>query len=472
MTSILGGNTNKYYQSIWKICDNVYNQVFDDIIPLSRETCIELATLMLMCKLGFKQQVPSPRSSYEEMLKMDVSLPKAMQWVNQLVREVYSQLEKGRNENGNNGEEQVRDLWQDVLNVSRGKRSGSSQRSAGGGQLTFEDMLSGEYGAERGAPNQNRADAAPERENSILAGGHNAIGQPLSADRQPSAGTGNAAFARDVTAVGAGHKGLATPILHEARERIATADENYGGSKTKYKNNIAAIKALKVLEQNSQSATVEDVSVLKKYTGWGGIPEVFDERREDWKQEREALLVLLSPDEYKQARRTTLNAHYTPSFIIREMWNALHAMGVNRGNLLDPSAGNGRFYSERPFAWNGKEYAVELDSISGRITQKIHPQTDVHINESYFHEYDKIGEKLEDATIKLFYEFRQSLNPWSAIKRVVFAPVALIRSTNTDNKLLTSKAFSAFITVVWWAVCFVIGLFSEEIKAFIVNVFA
>jgi hypothetical protein len=56
--------------------------------------------------------------------------------------------------------------------------------------------------------------------------------------------------------------------------------------------------------------------VLVKYSGWGGIPQVFLPNG-DWQREHEALVSLLSEEEFRLARASTLNAHYTSPAVIQ-----------------------------------------------------------------------------------------------------------------------------------------------------------
>ena len=52
---------------------------------------------------------------------------------------------------------------------------------------------------------------------------------------------------------------------------ITDPDLGAGGPKTKYQNNVAAIRLLKVLEEQGRSATPEEQEVLSRYVGWGGV---------------------------------------------------------------------------------------------------------------------------------------------------------------------------------------------------------
>ena len=47
-------------------------------------------------------------------------------------------------------------------------------------------------------------------------------------------------------------------------------------------DNIKAIKLLKQIESENRFATPEEQEILAKYSGWGGLPKVFDTRAGDW----------------------------------------------------------------------------------------------------------------------------------------------------------------------------------------------
>src|SRR5699024_3070672 len=140
------------------------------------------------------------------------------------------------------------------------------------------------------------------------------------------------------------------------------------GAKTRFEDNVKAIELLKKLEIENRNATKEEQNVLARYVGWGGIADAFDERKENWKSERERLKLLLSDEEYKSASHSTLSSFYTPNVAIDGIYKALKQFGFEKGNILEPSCGIGNFFGRLPneFA-NSKLYGIELDSISGRI---------------------------------------------------------------------------------------------------------
>lgn len=85
-------------------------------------------------------------------------------------------------------------------------------------------------------------------------------------------------------------------------------------------------------------------------------------------------------EEYAAARASTLNAHYTSPTVIRAIYEALDGMGFEKGNILEPSMGVGNFFGMLPDSMLGSRlYGVELDSITGRIAQKLYPQAEIKV---------------------------------------------------------------------------------------------
>ena len=73
------------------------------------------------------------------------------------------------------------------------------------------------------------------------------------------------------------------------------------GAKSRFDDNVKAIELLKQLELEDRNATKEEQDILSRYVGWGGISDAFDERKDNWKKERNQLKELLSEKEYKDA---------------------------------------------------------------------------------------------------------------------------------------------------------------------------
>ena len=153
-----------------------------------------------------------------------------------------------------------------------------------------------------------------------------------------------------------------------------------GGAKQKYAQNIEAIKTLFRLEEEHRGASAEEQEVLAQYVGWGGLADAFDPNKDNWAKEYTELKGLLSEDEYAAARSSVLNAHYTSPTVIHAIYDAVEQMGFKSGNILEPSMGVGNFFGMLPDEMAGSRlYGVELDSITGRIAQKLYPQADITV---------------------------------------------------------------------------------------------
>ena len=161
---------------------------------------------------------------------------------------------------------------------------------------------------------------------------------------------------------------------------ITDDDLGVGGPKQKFARNTEAIRTLFKLEEEHRGATAEEQQVLSQYVGWGGLADAFDPNKENWSAEYTQLKELLSEDEYAAARASTLNAHYTSPTVIRGIYDAVERMGFQSGNILEPSMGVGNFFGMLPDSMAGSRlYGVELDSITGRIAQKLYPQADITV---------------------------------------------------------------------------------------------
>ena len=173
----------------------------------------------------------------------------------------------------------------------------------------------------------------------------------------------------------------AEPVL-EAAGNFHITDDNLGvgGLKQKFARNIEAIQTLRTLEQENCGATAEEQQVLSQYVGWGGLADAFDPSKENWSAEYTQLKGLLTEDEYAAARASTLNAHYTSPVVIRAIYDAVEKMGFQSGNILEPSMGVGNFFGMLPDSMTSSRlYGVELDSITGRIAQKLYPQANITV---------------------------------------------------------------------------------------------
>ena len=62
------------------------------------------------------------------------------------------------------------------------------------------------------------------------------------------------------------------------------------------------------------------------------------------------------------------------------MYDAIQQLGFESGNILEPAMGVGNFFGLMPQALSGSRlYGVELDSITGRIAQKLYPKANITV---------------------------------------------------------------------------------------------
>lgn len=127
-------------------------------------------------------------------------------------------------------------------------------------------------------------------------------------------------------------KEIYSPInYHISDDKI----DNTFGAKSRFEDNIKAIELLKKIENEDRNATVDEQEILSHYVGWGGIADAFDERKDNWKEEREKLKLLLNDEEYKAAAHSTLSSFYTPNVAIYGIYKTLKRFGFEKGNILE-----------------------------------------------------------------------------------------------------------------------------------------
>lgn len=159
-----------------------------------------------------------------------------------------------------------------------------------------------------------------------------------------------------------------------------------GGQKTKFRNNLAAIKLAKELleAENSpggaRTATADEQQVLAKYVGWGGLPQAFDPNNAEWSKEHAELKAVLTDEEFAAARQSTRYAHYTSREIIQDgIYAALRRFGFTGGRVLEGGAGVGNFIGLMPQDMRsaGRVTAVEREPIAATIARALYPLQNV-----------------------------------------------------------------------------------------------
>ncbi|QNK66100.1 PLxRFG domain-containing protein [Variovorax sp. PAMC26660] len=153
-----------------------------------------------------------------------------------------------------------------------------------------------------------------------------------------------------------------------------------GGQKTKFKNNVAAIRLVAELDATGRLATPAEQRVLAQYVGWGGLPQAFDPANADWSREHAELKALLSEQDLADARRSTRYAHYTSRPIIVDgIYAALRRFGFTGGKTLEAGAGVGNFIGLMPADMRsaGRFTAIEREPISSAIARQLYPRQNV-----------------------------------------------------------------------------------------------
>ena len=167
------------------------------------------------------------------------------------------------------------------------------------------------------------------------------------------------------------------------------------GTKARTRANIEAIKLVKQIAAEGRIATAAEQEVLSKYVGWGGLADAFGKpfsnhttRKIEYKavdgleKEFEELKSVLTEEEYKSARESTKNAHYTSIEVIKAMYDGLKQLGFTGGRMLEPSSGVGNFVGAMPADMTAQVKSwtmVELDNITGLFAKYLYPNADVRI---------------------------------------------------------------------------------------------
>ena len=183
-------------------------------------------------------------------------------------------------------------------------------------------------------------------------------------DGRSGAGLGNQDVSQDAPAdkrsehqIGTGAAGR-RPVTHVSDTGVLTKKE--------IRSIREQCKAL--LERKSSGFTAEELSLLSRYEGAGGTGES------------------------EASTHGTLYEFYTPKAIIDHMWGVVDSYLAQDAHtplrVLEPAAGSGRFLDGRP---QSNEFTVyELDSLSARINQILHPGAQVY-NEPYQKQFFDAG---------------------------------------------------------------------------------
>lgn len=161
-------------------------------------------------------------------------------------------------------------------------------------------------------------------------------------------------------------------------------------ARERLESNLAALRTLRTVQEAQRPATPAEQETLARWTSWGALKDVFDEQKATYASAREELSDLLSDSEFRQARRTILNAHYTDPRLVDALWAGVTGLGFPGGHVLEPGAGAGTFIGLAPES--ARMVGVELDAVSADIAATLFPSAvirhesfaDTHLPESSF----------------------------------------------------------------------------------------
>jgi len=175
-----------------------------------------------------------------------------------------------------------------------------------------------------------------------------------------------------------GKEQVKKPRNHNKRNYRLTSEVD--STRPSFRDNLEAIKLVKKLQAEGRTPTPEEMNVLAKYKGWGALKQdVYGTSGGSYNAYQ--LRQILTPEEYKAAKDSAENAHYTSTKVIDGIYTALARMGFSGGNILEPSMGVGNFFGRLPekFSKTSDLYGVELDSITGAIAQYLYPDAKIDV---------------------------------------------------------------------------------------------
>lgn len=223
-----------------------------------------------------------------------------------------------------------------------------------------------------------------------VAGGPGEVAVPARGPDANAGGRGNDANDGGARGLEDGKRAVPTVggpglLRQPATSYVITAADRLGegGQVGKYNDNVAAIRLLKKLADEHRQATPEEQGLLVKYVGWGGIKQAFGnsfaEFREGWGERNKQLRGYLTPQEYREAETSVLNAHYTSETVVRGIYQAIAHFGFEHGAILEPAMGTGNFIGLMPLDVRSKSQitGVELDPTTGNIAKQLYPEQNV-----------------------------------------------------------------------------------------------
>ena len=199
---------------------------------------------------------------------------------------------------------------------------------------------------------------------------------------RPDRGRGGQGTGKD-RAVSAGLHGLTQPKNTRNNHSERGADHAPTSVNGRIEANIKAIELAHELLESGETATPEQMSVLRQFSGWGGLGAAFSDGGYDWKQRERNKKIheLLGEEAYEQAVMSANSAYYTPAYVVDTLWDIAGQLGFKGGNILEGSAGIGNILGQMPTAVSERSdiHAIEIDGTSGGILSLLYPDAKVDI---------------------------------------------------------------------------------------------
>ncbi|WP_418795377.1 helicase-related protein [Phocaeicola plebeius] len=181
----------------------------------------------------------------------------------------------------------------------------------------------------------------------------------------------------------AGLHGLTEPKNTRNNHSERGADHAPTSVNGRIEANIKAIELAHELLESGETATPEQMSVLRQFSGWGGLGAAFSDGGYDWKQRErnKKIRELLGEEAYEQAVMSANSAYYTPAYVVDTLWDIAGKLGFKGGNILEGSAGIGNILGQMPTDMSERSdiHAIEIDGTSGGILSLLYPDVKVDI---------------------------------------------------------------------------------------------
>ena len=199
---------------------------------------------------------------------------------------------------------------------------------------------------------------------------------------RPDGGRGGQSTGKD-RAVSAGLHGLTEPKNTRNNHSERGADHAPTSVNGRIEANIKAIELAHELLESGETATPEQMSVLRQFSGWGGLGAAFSDGGYDWKQRErnKKIRELLGEEAYEQAVMSANSAYYTPAYVVDTLWDIANQLGFKGGSILEGSAGIGNILGQMPttVCERSNIHAIEIDGTSGGILSLLYPDAKVEI---------------------------------------------------------------------------------------------